>query len=253
MEIGDATTADARAGAGLRIVLLGWPGIRLAGNCSLPALVSVRAGAATSFPSDSAKYSAIPPVTMASDSEYDPTLTRRAQADLEAMGVPSAEERSELSTLFRRLEGDLQRRLSDDTWRERTLGYLGGPQSGKADSRGEGASEGEPIRRTLKEVVGMSARLDALSDPSEGLAAAQTAAERAHTLAHTVEGLLSALDPADAITSAFRRLIAYLGQLLRNALARIKEYAKRLGVSSFSVALSSAPPGITVTFTFGSS
>lgn len=97
----------------------------------------------------------------------------------------------------------------------------------------------------------MSSRLDSAAEPSEGFSVAETVASTAHEWAHIVEGFLSALDPSDAISSRFHRLVAYLGQLIRNAVAKMQAFAKLLGVSSFSVAFATAPPNVTVTFTFG--
>ena len=80
---------------------------------------------------------------------------------------------------------------------------------------------------------------------------AETVARRTHEIGRLLEGLSSALDPADAITDAFHRLAALVSRLLRNAVARLKAFGALLGVTSFSIAFAVPPPQVWLTFNFG--
>lgn len=191
---------------------------------------------------------------MAAGTEYDTTLTSRLRAELDGLGVASEDERSRLSQLVARLEEDVRLWLSDPPRRARTLDFLRGPGpgTGKAASRAGTLAPG-PLRGTLRELELLSDRLDQAGDPSDGFNVAETVAQRAHEVAHTLEGLLSAIDPSDALAAGFHRLAWLLGQLIRNAVAKMRAFAQLLGVTSFSLTFATTPPQLSVTFSFGTS
>jgi hypothetical protein len=188
---------------------------------------------------------------MLSSPEYDASLSARIQAELSRVSGPSPESRSALAGLIARLEGEFRHLLSEPDRREKTLAFLRGTSSGTPPPSGGSPPVGDPVRRSLEEMATMSSRLDTATDPSEGFSFAEGVARRAHEIARALDGALSALDPAEAISSAFHRLGALLSRLIRNAVAKMRDFAKLLGVSSFSLAFASDPPCVTATFTFG--
>gem|GEM_PF-2851299 len=190
---------------------------------------------------------------MAADPEYDATLTARIRAELDEMGAPTAKEGSELERLIDRLDGEFRRLFADPSRQKRTAEFLRAPAGTSRPGAGLPGSSADPVRRTLGEIATMSSRLDSTTDASEGFAVAESVARRAHELSHTIEGFFSALDPAEAITTGFRRLGTLLSQLIRNAIAKLRAFARLLGISSFSIAFATLPPEFTVTFTFGGS
>jgi hypothetical protein len=188
---------------------------------------------------------------MPTNSDYDGSLTTRIQGELDRWGRPDPDSQKQLARLIARLEGDFRAFLADPGRRERTLAFLK-DSSSKRDPpapRGTAPPTG-PIPRVLAEAAALSARLDQPADPSEGFSLAESVAQRAHEIAHSVEGFLDALDPADGLSDGFRRLGTLLSQLIRNAVERMREFARVLGVSSFSVTFGTAPPQISVTFNF---
>ena len=187
---------------------------------------------------------------MISTPEYDPALSDRIRTELSALGGPSEERRSQLAGLVARLEGDFRHLVSAPGGREPTLAFLRGVPGGPPTVTSPPV--GDPVRRSLEEMAAMSSRLDTTTDPSEGFSFAEGVARRAHEIARAVDGALSALDPKEAIGSAFHHLGALLSRLIRNAVAKMREFARLLGVSSFSLAFASDPPCVTATFTFGS-
>jgi hypothetical protein len=188
---------------------------------------------------------------MAAVQEYDSGLTSRIRAELERTGTPTDQERDQLRRLVERLEGEFHHLVTEPARRERTLAFLERPRAGIGAARP--TTSAGPVGGTLREIADLSARLDASADPSEGFALAEGVADRAHQIGHTVEGFLSALDPADAITSRFHGLVALVSQLIRNAVAKMREFARLLHVSAFSVTFATTPPQVSVTFTFGTS
>ena len=186
-----------------------------------------------------------------SAAEYDPTLSARIRSELDSLASTSDDRRSQLAGLIARLEGEFHRLLSEPNRRERTLGYLRGATVPPLAARAPAPGDGDPVRRSLEEMSAMSSRLDSASDPSGGFAFAEGVARRAHEIAQAVDGALSALDPKEAISAAFHRLVTLLSDLIRNAVAKMRAFARLLGVSSFSLAFASDPPCLTATFTFG--
>ena len=93
----------------------------------------------------------------------------------------------------------------------------------------------------------MSSRLDQTEEPSEGLAVVESVARRAHELLRMIDGLLPALRPAEILTGPFHRLSAYLGRPVKNVVARIREFAKRIDATSFSIVFTILPPSFPVT------
>jgi hypothetical protein len=190
---------------------------------------------------------------MAAADTYDGSLTNRIKAELDQLGGASDQEQAQLRRLIGRLEGEFRHLIQDPPRRERTLAFLVGPGSkGPAGAEPSGPSVG-PLRGALNEIADLSARLDGTSDPSEGFAVAESVADRAHQIGHTVEGFRAALDPAEALTDGFHRLTAFLSQLIRNAVAKMQAFARLLHVSSFSVTFATMPPQVSVTFTFDTS
>lgn len=108
------------------------------------------------------------------------------------------------------------------------------------------------MSRSASEMIELSGQLDSATEPTRALAIGEHVARRAHEVAHTLEALLSAVDPGDPLSDPLHHLIAFASELLRNALARIREFAKTLGISSVSVTLATFPPEFEITFTFGS-
>ncbi|MCI4328510.1 MAG: hypothetical protein L3K01_00310 [Thermoplasmata archaeon] len=180
------------------------------------------------------------------DSEgYDTDLTTRIRAEFDERSLAAPEEASELARLWGRLNGEFQGLLSDPIRRERIRALLQPPSSGTPS-----AGSARPLPGLLGEIAELSARLDGSDDPSEGFVLAESVADQAHLLAHTVEGFRAALDPAAAITDAFHRFAALLSQLLRNAIEKMRAFAHLLHVTSFTVTFASTPPQVSVAFTF---
>jgi hypothetical protein len=202
-------------------------------------------------PTDTPKYLGLYAPGMATADPYDGSLTRRIQDELDRSGGPSDQERAQLRRLVERLEGEFRHLIAEPDRRDRTLAFLQShaTRGGLAPLV---ASPG-PLGGTLREIADLSSRLDSSADPSEGFALAESVADRAHQIAHTVEGFLGALDPADAITNDFRRLVGLVSQLIRNSVAKMQAFARLLHVSSFSVTFATMPPQVSVTFTFGGS
>jgi hypothetical protein len=182
---------------------------------------------------------------------YDPGLSADIRTELNALTSTAPEQPSEVAALISRIEGKLRHLFPDAVRLEGTIAFLKGAQG--SVFRPSSASEGPegPVRRSMSELAALSGRLDSTTDPSTGFTLAQGVARRAHEIARTVDGLLAALDPKEAITGAFHRLMALLSRLIQNAVARIREFGRRIGVSSFSLAFASDPPCVTATFTFG--
>jgi hypothetical protein len=190
---------------------------------------------------------------MIPSTEYDGALSAQIQSELTAWGGPTPERRSQLAALIAHLEGDLRHLISHAETREKTLDFLKGPPGTPGGPAAGSVAGDDPVRRSLEEMASMSSRLDTTTEPSEGFSFAEGVARRAHEIARALDGALAALDPKEAISSAFHRLGALLSRLIQNAVAKMRAFAKLLGVSSFSVAFASDPPCVTATFTFGGS
>jgi hypothetical protein len=185
---------------------------------------------------------------MTGDAPYDSSLTGKVRQQLETLGTPTPQEESELERLIGRLEVEFRHLFEDPVRQERTLDFLRG--TARSPSYQVAPSQGA-LRDTYGELIALSSQLDTTGDPSEGFLVGERVGQRAHELAHTVEGFLPALHPGEFITEGFHRLIALLSKVIQNAVAKIQAFAKLLGVSSFSVAFATAPPVLTVTLTFG--
>jgi hypothetical protein len=180
---------------------------------------------------------------------YDSDLTTRIRAEIDRLAQPPAGEAGELARLWGRLNGEFRSILSDPIRRDRIAAFLKVQSPGSpAASPSSGAAR--PLPGPLGEIAELSARLDGVEDPSEGFVLAESVADRAHLLAHTVEGFRAALEPAEAITDAFHRFAALLSQLIRNAVEKMRAFAHLLHVSSFTVTFGTAPPQVSVAFTF---
>jgi hypothetical protein len=180
---------------------------------------------------------------------YDSDLTTRIRAELDQLTQAAPGEANELARLWGRLNGDFRSILSDPIRRDRIAAFLKVPSPG-LPAASPTSSSARPLPGPLGEIAELSARLDGVEDPSEGFVLAESVADRAHLLAHTVEGFRAALDPAAAITDAFHRFAALLSQLIRNAVEKMREFAHILKVSSFTVTFASTPPQVSVSFTF---
>lgn len=183
--------------------------------------------------------------------DYDPSLSDQIRTELSAASGGAGESRPGLGAVIGRLESDLGHPLSDSGRRERILAFLHGAPSDRPPPSGSPPADRGPVTRALQEMSSMSLRLDSAPGGPDGFSVAVGVARRAHELAWLVDGAISALDPKDAIAAAFHRLAALLSRLIGNAVAKLREFAKRLGVSSFSLAFASDPPCVTATFTFG--
>ncbi len=184
---------------------------------------------------------------MSAPAEYDTELSERIRGALSGL-APSG--RSALGSILEeleRLERQVRARVVEPGERDRQLAFLG------RGSTGEGGSGlvRDPARRALSDMLDLSQRLDRTAEPDEGLAISEHVLRRAHGLARTVEGILAALDPADLLAESFGHLLGLLSRLVRNALARLRAFAARLGITSVSVTFASLPPELSVTLSFG--
>lgn len=187
---------------------------------------------------------------MAAEPEYDLTLTVRLLdelAHLEPATGPAAEA---LRSAVDRIEGRLRTFLAGHDL-DRALALLRPAPAAARDGTGEGPRPVGPLGAPLLDLLAMSRQLDQVDETTQGLAIGEHVARRAHETARALDGVLKALDPAEGIAKAFHRVLAYASELLRNALARIRQYARRLGVTSVSVTLASLPPEVSITFSFG--
>ena len=162
---------------------------------------------------------------MAKKTGYDSGLTTRLEAALREVGSGSGDS-----------------------------GSAAGPR-GAPSAAVESASSDQAIPSLLGEVlpelVEWSRRLDSESDPNRLFALAQAAALRSQSVAERARLLLSTSPLESRFGGALSELLTHLTGLTRNALARMEEFAHGLGVESFSVTITSTPPGVSVTFTFG--
>jgi hypothetical protein len=182
--------------------------------------------------------------------DYDGQLTEDLRSELASLKEMSVEESSELSRLLVRLDGEFRKLFDDSPHYDRVMAFLKGiaraPAPANAPSKG-------PVRDTLLEMVSMSSRLDQTDEPSEGLATAEGVGRRTHELIHTMEGFLPALRPTEIISGFFHRVSAYLSRLIKNVVVKIREFAKRIDATSFSIGFTIPPPSFNVTINFGGS
>ena len=134
-------------------------------------------------------------------------------------------------------------------------GSMANPPGTSADVTPPGiggeADENALLQELLPEVTAWSEHLDAPTDPTQGFSLAQAALQRGQTLGERIRLYLSSSPIGHRFESALAGLESMLASLMRNALVRMEQFAKEMGVSSFSVTLSSSPPGVAVTFNFG--
>ncbi len=185
---------------------------------------------------------------MSDERPYDRQLTADLHAEITAWGEPSEAETQELRQLLGRLEGEFRSILEDSAHPDRIVGFLRGIPPGTGGLRA--ASKG-PVRDTLVELVSLSSQLDQTVEPAEGFASAERVGHRAHELVHTIERLIPALRPSDGITGLIHDLSAFLARLIGNVVARIREFAKRIGATAFSIDFSFPPPSFSVGLIFG--
>jgi hypothetical protein len=187
---------------------------------------------------------------MAAEGGYDTSLTDRIQAELDGMGEVSSQERNRVVALIDRLKTDLGELISEPSRRDRMVAFLRGatPSTTGSDS---GSDSRSPVRQALKRMVSLSTDLDRSSDPSEVFGVAETVAQQVHEIAFLAEGTFNVLEPKDAIAASFHRLATLCSQLIKNAVAKMKSFAKLLDVTSFSLAFATTPPSVTLTFNFG--
>ncbi len=107
------------------------------------------------------------------------------------------------------------------------------------------------LQELAPELSTWSDRLDQADDPTRGFALAQAAAVRAQTLGERIRSYLDSIGPSHRLGSPVASLLEFLAKLTHNAVARMQEFAAALDVHSFSVTISSTPPGVSVTFNFG--
>jgi hypothetical protein len=199
---------------------------------------------------DSPKYIGVDGSLMSYPPDYDDKLTDDLHSELASLKEVSVEETSEMGRLVERLDGEFRKLFEDPPHRDRVMAFLKGitqaPALASAPSKG-------PVRDTLIEMASMSSRLDQTEEPSEGLATAESVGRRSHELVHTIESFLPALRPTEIITGLFHRVSAYLSRLIKNVVAKIREFAKRIDATSFSIGFTIPPPSFTVTINFGGS
>lgn len=189
---------------------------------------------------------------MAEPPEYDATLTQRLREELDRLEASGASALGALTSAVDRIERRARSLLSGHDL-DRLLDFLHPPlpETASPPPVPSGIHAAHPMVRSLTEMLGLSRQLDGVDDPTRGLSVGEHVARRAHALARALDGALAALDPAEAAAKALHRLLSYASELVRNAVARIRQFALRLGVTSFSVTLASVPPELSVTFTFG--
>ena len=187
---------------------------------------------------------------MAVEPEYDLTLTRRLEDELSHLEPATGPTAQALRTALDRIEARLGTFLAGHDL-DRALTLL--RPAPAEDSAGTGVAPRPtgPLAAPLLELLAMSRQLDQVDATTQGLAIGEHVARRAYEAARALDGVLKALDPAEAIAPAFHRILAYASELIRNAIARIRQFARRLGVTSVSVTLASLPPEVSITFACG--
>lgn len=191
-----------------------------------------------------------PPGAVTPEVEYDRTLTQRLEHELATWTAATDPAFAALKSTLDRIETRLRNLLSGHDL-ERALAFLRPPTFGESAAGGSSALPHDPAARSLKQMLGMSRELDGVDDPVQGLTLGERVARRTHEVARALEPILEALDGGEAIATAWRRLLAYASELVKNAVTRIREFAVRIGVTSVAITLSSVPPEFSVTFTFG--
>lgn len=189
---------------------------------------------------------------MSAAEPYDPTLTDRLREGLATLANPPEPSRETMRAAFGRLEARV-RSLLPAPEVERVLAVLHPTSSSEAPSPlpTTAVRTPEPMSRSASEMMELSRQLDAVSEPTQALAIGERVARRAHEIARGVDGLLTAMAPGELLSDPLHRVLAFASELLRNALARIRQFAAALGVSSVSVTLATLPPEFEITFTFG--
>ena len=193
---------------------------------------------------------ALPLGIVTAEPDYDSTLSQRLEQELTNWKSSTDPALAALRSTLDRVEGRMRSLLSGHDL-DRALEFLRPPTSDVIGSTLAPNSLPDPAARSVREMLGMSQQLDAIDDPAQGLALGERIARRAHEVAQAMDQLLSALDPAEAISKAWHRVLAYASELVKNAVARIRQFALRIGVSSVAITLASLPPELSVTFTFG--
>lgn len=182
---------------------------------------------------------------------YDSTLTGRIREGWADLDSSTEVHRESLRAALERVEQRL-RSLLPGPEVDRVLSLIR-PRSQSGEAPAPSPRAVGPMSRSASEMIELSAQLDAEQEPPRALAIGEHVARRAHEVAHTLETLLSTADPGEPLRDLIHRLLAFASELLRNALARIRQFASALGVSSVSVTLATIPPEFSITFTFGAS
>jgi hypothetical protein len=184
--------------------------------------------------------------------QYDPTLTDRLREGLAALADPPESNRETTRAAFGRLEARI-RSLLPAPEVDRVLALLHPASTSDATSPGPTTAvrTPEPMSHSASEMLELSRQLDAVSEPTQALAIGERVARRAHEIARGLDSLLTATAPGDLLSEPLHRMLAFASELVRNALARIRQFAAALGVSSVAVTLATFPPEFEITFTFG--
>ncbi|MGI0132301.1 MAG: hypothetical protein ACREDK_04325 [Thermoplasmata archaeon] len=183
---------------------------------------------------------------------YDGTLTQRLRDERATFGPPTDAALEAWKALVERAETRLRTLLSGHDL-DRALVLLRPPSTGALppESRTSPVRVTHPAVRVLDDLLAWSEQLDRTAEPVHGLTIGEQVARWAHSAARALNDVLRALDPVDAAARSVRRVLDLASELVHNALARIREFARHLGVTSTSITFASTPPELSITFTFG--
>ncbi|MCI4362917.1 MAG: hypothetical protein L3K13_01235 [Thermoplasmata archaeon] len=188
---------------------------------------------------------------MVAAEQYDETLTGRIRDGVATIEATPEASRETMREALERVERRV-RALLPSLEVERVLSLLhpaappGEPRADRVTpSRGT-----DPFSRSASEMLVLSGQLDTVGDPAQALTIGEHVARRAHELGRTLDRMLSALDSGELLSKPLHQLLAYASELIRNAIARIRQFAAALGVTSVAITLASLPPEFSITFTF---
>ncbi|MCI4346525.1 MAG: hypothetical protein L3K07_07235 [Thermoplasmata archaeon] len=188
---------------------------------------------------------------MVAAEQYDDTLTGRIRDGAAAMEATPESSRETMREALERVERRIQSLLPTlEVDRVLSLLHPAASPGGSTADRVGPVRGTEPMSRSASEMLTLSRQLDEVQDPTQALTIGEHVARRAHELARTLDRMLSVLDSGELLSQSLHALLAYASQLIRNAIARIRQFAAALGVTSVAITLSTLPPEFSITFTF---